>query len=79
MLVNDRMYIWRKPNYMTDYSIFTDFIPDIYIQKLRSERTNRISIYFIDQSESENTLNQITTNHLYHSIEINLDSLRIMN
>ena len=74
-LVNGRMYISRKPNYLTEFNNFKKFISNSYILKLRKNKIDKLTFYFIDKINLGKSPNQILTNHLYRSIEINLDTL----
>jgi len=74
-LLNGRKYIWRKPNYVAEYSQFQHFIPDTQIQLLRRKNLSNVIIYFIDQSALENTLSQVSKDKSYRTLEVNLDSL----
>ena len=73
--VNGRVYISRKPNYLTEFNNIKKFISDSYIRKLTKDKIDKLTFYFIDKINLGKSPNQILTNHLYRSIEINLDTL----
>ena len=74
-MVNGRRYISRQPNYMTGYGVFQKFYSDGEINNLKNKKINKIKLYIIDTNDLQNTLSQISTNHLFRSFDINIDTL----
>ncbi|MEP7143256.1 MAG: hypothetical protein ABI707_10320 [Ferruginibacter sp.] len=75
-IVNGRIYIRRQSNYITEYSVYQSFYSDNKINSQKNKTTNKITLYFIDQKDAQNTLGQISSNHLFRSFEINTDTLK---
>lgn len=74
-IVNGRRYIARLPNYMIEYGVYKKFYSDDEMNNLKNKKVNKMKLYIIDTSAVQNTFNQIHTNHLFRSFEINIDSL----
>jgi len=75
-IVNKRIYISRKPNYITDYGIYQKFYTDFELDSLKSSKNNRITLYIIDTLSLKNTLNQISDKRLFRSVVIDIDTLK---
>ena len=75
-MVNDRRYISRQPNYITECGVYRSFYSDAKFDDLKNKNINKITLYVIDYANLENTPGSILINHSYRSLDINIDTLK---
>ena len=75
-IVNGRKYISRRPNFITDYGIFTRLYSTQEIKSLSKEKKNTITFYFVDQANLHDNPRTIFANNLYRSFTFNIDTLK---
>jgi hypothetical protein len=75
--VNNRRYISREPNYLTEYGIYPKFYSEVEMNHLNSK--NKITLYILDTFYLSNTLSQVSSKHLFRSFDINIDTLKKYN
>ena len=74
--VNGRIFISRRPNYLTEYGVYQKFYFDLEMDNLKTKGINKIKLYIIDSSEQQKTLSKISINHSFRSFDINIDTLK---
>jgi len=75
-MVNDRRYISRKANYLTEYNNYQKFYTNLEMDNLRNKKINTITLYFIDPGALQNILKQISTDTSLRSFDVNIDTLK---
>jgi hypothetical protein len=74
VLINNRKFIQRRPNYVPEYGTFDDFISCKILEKA-SNNKSVIKYFIIDEVNSMKSANQISDSSNYKFLEINPDSV----
>jgi hypothetical protein len=74
-IINGRRYISRKPNYISEYGVYTRFYSLTEIDYLKNKNMNKITLYVIDCNDLLNVKESIVINHSYRSLDISIATL----
>jgi hypothetical protein len=74
--VNDRRYINRRPNFMTEYGLYELFYSDNKIDSVQHKRNNWLTFYFIKGEFLQYAPSTVLANRSFSSFEINIDTLK---
>jgi hypothetical protein len=74
--VNNRPYIGRRPNFITEYGLFERFYSNAEMDNIMLKKKGKSTLYFVDQVHLGDTPGIVLTNHLYRSFDINIDTLK---
>jgi len=75
-IVNNRRYISRQSNYVTEYGTYQKFYSDFEMNNLKSKKMDKVTMYIIDTNNLQNTLNHVSANHSFRSFDITIDTLK---
>jgi hypothetical protein len=73
--VNDRVYITRQPNFVTEFTSFTRFYSNKKMNVIRLIHKNWTTLYFIDEANIYQSPQTVLASHTYRSFRINIDTL----
>lgn len=74
-LVNKSRYISCKPNYISPFTKWQNFISEKKTKALKNDSIKQIIFYFIKREDVFRPVEEIRTNNLYDSINLNLDEI----
>ncbi|RYE14332.1 MAG: hypothetical protein EOP34_06815 [Rickettsiales bacterium] len=73
LMINNRRYINRRSNFMTEYGIYEIFYSNTEMNNLKNLK-NQITLYIIDPKVLQNNARQVTNNSIL-SFNIDVDTL----